>query len=158
MLTYTQIAQAVTSQLQAKFPTIPVMQEDVTDGSENAANGFKFDRPSFKVLFDSASRDERAYNSLRSTTCRIHFFPTDMYNYSLEFLDTTDGLEAAFALNFVCQDRTLTIAEARSQQIGDTTQTKVLEFDFDLQWYDDPSQPQAQPAYTMGTVDLNIAE
>ncbi|GEO27028.1 hypothetical protein AAC03nite_28130 [Alicyclobacillus acidoterrestris] len=158
MLTYKQIVQAVTEKLQSQFPSIPVLQEDVGEGSANSGSGFQFERPSFKVLFDSASRDERLYNSLRTATCRIYFFPTSLYNYSLEFLDTLDGLETAFGLNLQVQDRTITITESRNEQIGDATQTKVLEFDFDIQWYDDPAHPQSESPYKMEELDLDFTD
>ncbi len=158
MLTYKQIAQSVTSKLISQFPNVAVLQEDVEKGSGNSNVGFTFTRPSFKVILDSITRDERQYNSLRSLTVRIYFFPTDIHNYSMEFLDTLDGLETAFNLNFICQDRTLTIAETRNQQIGDATQTKVLEFDFDTHWYDDSLSPPAESAYMMEDVELNLKD
>jgi hypothetical protein len=158
MLTYKQIAQAVTSKLTSQFPQIPVLQEDVEEGSGSTATGFTFVRPSFKVMLDSITRDERQYNSHRSLTVRIYFFPTSLYNYALEFLDTLGGLEYAFALNLPVQDRTLTISETRNQQIGDATQTKVLEFDFDLPWYDDASQPPTESPYMMEDINLNFTD
>lgn len=157
-LTYKEVAQAITAKLQVQFPSVPILQEDVEEGSANAPAGYTFLRPSFKVLYETSGSDERQYNAIRTMTCRIYFFPTDIHNYSLEFLDTIDGLESAFALNFACQDRTLTIKSSRNQQIGDATQTKILEFDFDLEWYDDPAQPQPTTTYVMQDIALNLSE
>lgn len=153
MLTYKQIAAAVTSTLNTQFPAIPVLEEDVEEGS-----GGGFERPSFKVLFDAISRDEMLYNSKRSVTIRIYFFPTNLYTYSMEFLDTLDGLEQVFNLTLVCQDRTLTLDNTRNQEIGEATQTKVLEFNFDLRWYDDSLHPQPTVDYKMEDVELNMTE
>lgn len=153
MLTYKQIAASVTAKLTAQFPAIPVLAEDVEEGS-----GGGFERPSFKVLFDGVSRDEMLYNSKRSVTIRIYFFPTSLYNYSMEFLDTLDGLEQAFNLNLAIQDRILTLDNTRNQEIGEATQTKVLEFDFDLRWYDDSLYPQPESDYKMEDLELSMDE
>lgn len=157
-LTYTQVAAAITAKLQAQFPSIVVLEEDVEEGSANAGTGYKFIRPSFKATFETASSNEGQYNAERAMTCRILFFPTDLYRYSLEFLDIQDGLENAFGLNIPVMDRVLTINDSDNQVMGGGTQLKYLEFTFRLEWFDEPTQPPTGSNYTIEELDLNLTE
>jgi hypothetical protein len=129
MITYKQIVKAITDKLVGKFPLIPIVENNVEEG---------FDRPSFFVMLDNVTRDERRHYSIRSMTCRIYFFPSDRYNFTLEFLDIQEKLESAFNLTLSVADRLITITETRTQQIGEQTETKVLEFEFDFSFHDDP--------------------
>ena len=157
-LTYEQIVTAITSQLQTQFPSVSIVAEDVTEGSSNAATGYTFPRPSFTVTLENVSNDDMLSVAERLLTCRILYFPTNIYTYSVEMLQTMDGLESAFNLNIPIQDRVLTLEDTRSQQIGDGTQIKVLEFSFDISWYDDPAKPAGTTPQLIENLYTNLSE
>lgn len=122
MLTLKQIDRAIAGILAAHFEDIEIQSNDVQEG---------FKRPSFFVVLDNIGTDTRQHYLVRTMTARIYYFPTDRYNYSIEVLEMQDKLNNLFNLNFVVEDRVITISETRSQIVD-----RVLEFEFDFEYHD----------------------
>lgn len=121
MITYKDIKKAVNGLLKNKF-NIEINSNDVKEG---------FNRPSFFVAFDDANRSSTPEQVEKSLTIRIHYFPTDRYNYSIEVLDIQEQLENLFDLKLGVLDRKFNIHEA-STLVTDG----VLEFSFDIYFFD----------------------
>jgi hypothetical protein len=140
MLTLKQIKLVINNLLLNKFPTIEIQSEDVRQG---------FNRPCFFVQLDNDDRDTRLYVTERSILVRIHYFPTNRYEYSLEIMDIQDGLESIFNLNFKVETRVITINETRAQTIDG-----VLEFEFDFEFVD-PVET-IEEGDLMGDLELDV--
>lgn len=125
MLTRAQITKAINDKVLAEFPTIPIQSSDVEEG---------FQRPSFFVSLETNRGEGFQFSNLRDMTCRILFFPTSRYQYMEEAYDVMDRLEKLFGLSFTVGDRTITINSATADVID-----KVVHFDFDFSYYDDPA-------------------
>jgi hypothetical protein len=131
MLKFSQIDVAITDMLLSKFPTIEIQSSDVKEG---------FNRPSFFVTIDNVNRESSTkYSSIRSMTIRIYYFPTDRYNYSLEVLDIQQQLEELFDQNLTVETRVIPIQETNHFVVD-----KVLEFDIDIEYYEEPL-PSTEP-------------
>jgi len=139
MLTLKQIILAINEIILAKFPTIEIQSTDVKEG---------FKRPSFFVQLDNIDSDTGLYFSKRSMTTRIHYFPSNRHNYSLELMDIQDDLESIFNLNFGVDNRVITIQETRAQTIDG-----VLEFEFDFGFVE--SKEIADEGVTMEELEYN---
>lgn len=143
-LTFKAIKKAINNKLIAKFPTIKITSKDVEEG---------FQRPSFFVQFDNVNRESYRYYSIRSMTIRIYFFPSDLYNYSLEVLDVQQKLEELFDLTISVEDRVITISNTSSLMVD-----KVLEFDINIEYYEEPlsTLPDGQEPPLMQELSIDV--
>lgn len=138
MLSLKQIKLAINNMLITKFPSIDIQSTDIKEG---------FNRAAFFVTIDNVNRDTRLYHSERSMTIRIHYFPSDRYKNSLELLDIQDDLESIFNLNFIVEDRVITIDDTQSQVVDG-----VLEFEFDFNFLE--SNDITETGELMGELEI----
>lgn len=119
MITYKDIKIAVNGLLSRQF--------EVDINSNNVKEGFL--RPSFFVFLDNQNRSSNVDQVEKSLTIRIHYFPADRYDYSMELLDVQERLGDLFDLKLPVKDRKFNIIEA------DSTETDgVLVFSFEIEF------------------------
>lgn len=120
MIDYKDIKTAVNKQLSNLG--IDIQSRDVREG---------FNRPSFFVQLDNASRSNYTTQIGRMLTVRIYYFPSDRYEYAVEVLEMQDELEQLFDLKLPVKDRLLNITDLESGMSDGVLQCSFeLEFEF----------------------------
>jgi hypothetical protein len=122
MISLKDIKTAVNTLLTENFTDIDLMSTDVKEG---------FNRPSFFVKLDNMDKKDGLYSFTREMTVRIYYFPTSIYDYSIELLEKQSSLESIFNLNFSVGDRVITIDDTPSDIVDG-----VLEFDINFSYSD----------------------
>lgn len=88
MITYKDIKLAINSIILDNFIDIPIQSKDISEG---------FERPSFFVEFDNIkSNDMMNYFKSRNISIIIYYFPSNLYQNSLEILEIQEKLEYYF--------------------------------------------------------------
>jgi len=119
MITYKDIKIAVNGLLSRQFE-VDINSNDVKEG---------FLRPSFFVQFNDSIRSSTVYQIEKSLTVRIHYFPSDRYDYSIELLDIQEQLEGLFDLKLPVKDRKINIIEVEC-----VITDGVLVFSFEIEF------------------------
>ncbi|HIW32449.1 MAG TPA: hypothetical protein IAA29_06660 [Candidatus Paenibacillus intestinavium] len=131
MITLVKIDKLISTMLTSSFPDIEVISTDVEEG---------FARPSFKVVLENIRFNELQNYTENDMTVRIYFFPTSMYDYSVEVLEKQHELRKLFNYTISIDDQTIIIHEA-STDVTD----KILWFEFNISYLD--SSNRQQPVY-----------
>ena len=123
VLSLKNIKLSINNKIIEKFPHIDLQSRDIKEG---------FKRPSFFVQLDNLSKTDYLYSFERSLTVRIHYFPSDRYEYQLEILEKQEVIEELFKLGLAVEDRFISIVDGIESEIVDG----VLLISFDLKYFD----------------------
>ncbi len=127
MITLKELKTTINEVIKAKFPTIEINSNDISEG---------FARPSFFTDFDFTYRRDYLGSFIREVTVTIYYFPTNRNKYKDEVLEKQDAIEDAIRKGFEVKGRHLHIMNNIESEVID----KILQVSFELEYYDTPDE------------------
>lgn len=119
MITPTTLRIAINRKLKEKFPTIPVISQDVEKG---------FVQPSFTVRFEEYRAEQIQESLEQSLIVRVFYFPNfDDEEMSIDVLEKLYEIPFAFGNKLIVEDRALNVIEPEVIDVDG-----ILEFSFNL--------------------------